>query len=68
MNSSAKFDHISSVDSDFEEDFGSLNLGILICDQVLESLISSPPIDIASIVVPTYICIHIAMDSSDSVQ
>ena len=66
--SSADFDHTSSVDSNFEEDFGYLNLGILTYDQVLEPSISSPPIDIPSTILPNDIFIHIAMDSSDSVQ
>ena len=67
-NSSADFDHTSSVDSDFEEDFGYLNLGIFTCDKVLEPSIASPPSEITSIFVPDDYYIHTAMDSSDLVQ
>ena len=65
---STDFDHISNDDSYFEENFGYLNLGVLTCDQVIESSISSPPTNIPSIVILDDSCIHIAMDSSDSVQ
>ena len=60
IDSSVDFYHTSSVDSNFEEDFSYLNLGILTCDQVLDPSITSPPI-----VVFDASCIHIAMDSSD---
>ena len=62
------FDHTSTIDSDFEENFGYLNLGVLTYDQVLEPSISSPPTDITYIFVPDDSCIYIAIDSSDSVQ
>ena len=67
-DSSADFDHTSCVDSDFEEDFGYLNLGILTCDQVLESSTISPPTYILSTIVLDDSCTHIAMDSNDSMQ
>lgn len=38
--------------SDFEENFRHLNMGILTCDPVLESCISSPHIDITSPIAP----------------
>ena len=67
IDSLAHFDHTSNVDSDFEENFGYLNLVVLTCDQVLEPSISSPPIDIASTIIPDDYCIHTTMDSSDLV-
>lgn len=41
-------DHTSSVDLDFEENFGYLNLGILTSDPVLEPCIPCPPYTIAT--------------------
>lgn len=40
-------DHTSSVDHDFEENFGYLNLRVLTCDLDIEPCISSPPPTIA---------------------
>lgn len=56
-------DHTPSVNFDFEENFGYLNLGILTCDLVLEPCILSPPPTIAS----EYICVTTFMATCDSV-
>lgn len=41
-------DHTPSVNLDYEDKFGYLNLGILTSDPVLESCISSPPSIVSS--------------------
>ena len=64
---STNFDCISNDDSNFEENFGYLNLGVLTCDQVIKLYIYFPPIDIPSNIFPIDIHIHISMDSSDSI-
>ncbi len=65
---SVDFDHISSDDLDFEENFGYLNFDIITCDQFLDPFIHSPHIEISFIVVLDDDFIHIAMDLGNLVQ
>lgn len=55
-------------DSDIEENFGYLNLGILTCDPILDPCISSPPIDIKSPLTLDDVAIATSLLSYDSVQ
>lgn len=55
-------------DSDFEENFGHLNLGILTCDPVLEPCISSPPIDITPPITLDDVASATVLPSCDLVQ
>lgn len=65
---SSNDDYTSSVDSNIEENFGYLDLGILTCDPILGPCISSPPIEVTSTISLDDICVDTILASYDSVQ
>lgn len=68
FDDSTHVDHTSCDGSDFEENSGHLNMGILTCDPVLEPYIPSPHIDITSPIVPDDVNSAIVLPSCDSIQ
>ena len=66
IDSSTHFDHTCSINTNIEEKFGLLNLGIISCDQVLYPYIYYNPIETISNIVPDDAFIHTTMDLGDS--